>query len=67
MLGLQPHAGRPAAEMDPAFREWVIGFGRGAYVVLYRLDGNDVVLLAIRHGREAGYEEGEEGPAADEN
>lgn len=67
LLGHQPRAGRPAAEMDPAFREWVIGFGRDGYVVLYRLDGNDVVLLAIRHGREAGYDESLAARATDED
>lgn len=41
--------------MPPEFREWIIPFGHGAYVVLYRFDGQEVVLLAIRHGREAGY------------
>ena len=33
----------------------VIDFVSGAYVVLYRYYGNEVVILAIRHGREAGY------------
>ena len=47
--------GRPAAEMDPAFREWVIAFGASGYVVLYRLEANEAVLLAVRHGRELGY------------
>lgn len=63
----QPRAGRPAPEMDEAFREWLIRFGRDGYVVLYRLDHKDVVLLAIRHGREAGYEESFDEPAADQD
>ncbi len=50
-----PEAGRPAAKMDPAFREWPIGFGDSGYLVLYRLDGTRVVVLAVRHQREAGY------------
>jgi plasmid stabilization system protein ParE len=37
------------------FREWVIEFGSGAYVVLYRYDGREIVILAVRHGREAEY------------
>jgi len=37
------------------FREWVIEFGQGANVALYRYDGKEVVVLAVRHGREAGY------------
>ena len=43
--------------MPPEFREWIIPFGYGAYVVLYWFDGQEVVLLAIRHGREAGYQD----------
>jgi plasmid stabilization system protein ParE len=35
--------------------EWVIEFGQGAYVALYHYDGKQVVILAVRHGREAGY------------
>ncbi len=40
---------------NPEFGEWVIEFGSGAYVGLYRYDGKEVVILALRHGREAGY------------
>jgi plasmid stabilization system protein ParE len=29
-------------------------FGSGAYVALYRYDGEEVVILAVRYGREAG-------------
>jgi plasmid stabilization system protein ParE len=65
VLAHQPRVGRPVPDMDVAFREWVIGFGRDGYVVLYRLEQDDVVLLAIRHGREAGYDEGAGGPASD--
>lgn len=50
-----PASGRPIQEMDPAFREWIIGFGDSGYVVLYRLDGDMAVILAVRHQREAGY------------
>jgi plasmid stabilization system protein ParE len=50
-----PEAGRPVAGMDPAFRERWITFGAGGYLVLYRLDGPRMVVLAVRHGRELGY------------
>lgn len=53
--GKHPEMGRPVEELPTEFREWGIEFGSGAYVVLYRYDGHDVVLLAVRHGREAGY------------
>jgi len=55
VLGRQPQIGRTVEELLPEFREWVIEFGHGAYVVLYRFDGKEVIILAVRHGREAGY------------
>ena len=54
-LGKHPEAGRPLDELPPEFREWVIDFGQSAYVALYRFEGQEVVVLALRHGREAGY------------
>jgi plasmid stabilization system protein ParE len=55
LLGKFPEMGRPVEELPEDFRERVIDFVSGAYVVLYRYYGNEVVILAIRHGREAGY------------
>jgi plasmid stabilization system protein ParE len=54
-LSKYPQMGRPVEEMLPAFREWVIEFGGGAYIALYHYDGREVVILAVRHGRECGY------------
>jgi len=54
-LGKHPEIGRPVEEMPLEFREWVIEFGSGAYVALYHYDGRQIVILAVRHGREAGY------------
>jgi plasmid stabilization system protein ParE len=54
-LGKQPRIGRPVEEAPAEFREWIIEFGQGAYVVLYHYDRKEVVILAVRHGREAGY------------
>ena len=54
-LGKHPEIGRPIEEMPIEFREWVIEYGQGAYVALYRYDGEQVVILAVRHGCEAGY------------
>jgi plasmid stabilization system protein ParE len=56
VLAKQPGVGRPIEDMDPAFREWPIDFGDAGYVVLYRIEGKgDVVILAVRHQREAGF------------
>jgi plasmid stabilization system protein ParE len=54
-LAKHPEIGRPVEELPLEFREWVIEFGSGAYVALYHYDGKQDVILAIRHGREAGY------------
>jgi plasmid stabilization system protein ParE len=54
-LTRHPEMGRPVEDLPTEFREWVIEFGSGAYVALYRYDGKEVVILAVRHGREAGY------------
>ncbi len=54
-LSKHPEIGRPIEELPPEFREWVIEFGSGAYVALYHFDGREIVILAMWHGREAGY------------
>jgi plasmid stabilization system protein ParE len=54
-LGKHPEIGRPVEELPLEFREWVIEFGQGAYIALHHYHGTQVVILAIRHGREAGY------------
>jgi plasmid stabilization system protein ParE len=55
ILASHPEIGRLIDDLPAEFREWVIEFGHGAYVVLYHFDGEEIVLLAIRHGRESGY------------
>jgi plasmid stabilization system protein ParE len=55
LIEAHPEAGRPVDGMDPEFRERWIAFGRSGYLALYRLDGQRVVVLAVRHGRELGY------------
>ena len=55
VLGNRPGLGRPVAEMDAEFREWLITFGDSGYVVLYRQDNDRLVLLAVRHQRELDY------------
>ena len=55
ILAERPRIGHPVEDMDPEFREWLIPFGQSGYLVLYRIDAGVVVLLAVRHGREAGF------------
>ena len=53
-LGQHPLIGRP---VESGYRELVISRGRSGYIALYRYnEARDAVLvLAIRHQREAGY------------
>ena len=55
LLAAHPEAGRPIEDMPVEFREWPIDFGNSGYMALYRYDGGDVVILAVRHAREIGY------------
>ena len=50
-----PEIGRPVDDLPTEFREWVVPFGDSGYIALYRYDGEAIVILAVRHGREAGY------------
>ncbi|MCE9681038.1 type II toxin-antitoxin system RelE/ParE family toxin [Halomonas alkalisoli] len=54
-LGRFPHIGRPIDALTDAYRDWLIDFGDSGYVARYRLDGDTVVVLAIRHQKEAGF------------
>ena len=55
ILASHPAIGRPAEEMAPAFREWMIDFGDSGYITLYRYDGDTAIILSVRHQKEAGY------------
>ena len=54
-LGQQPAMGRPVEGLPEAFREWVIPFGDSGYLARYRQEADTVVILAVRHQREAGF------------
>ncbi len=55
ILANNPEIGRPATDMEPEFREWLIDFGETGYVALYRYDGHSAVVLAVRHQKEVDY------------
>ena len=55
VLSLQPAMGRPVEDMDDEFRDWIIDFGDSGYVARYRLDSENVIILAVRHQKEAGF------------
>ncbi len=50
-----PEIGRPAEEMEPEYREWLINFGDSGYLALYRYDGHTAVIVVVGHQKEAGY------------
>ena len=52
-LARHPRLGRIDSE-QPDYRELLIPFGDSGYVARYRLDGKIVIILAVRHAREAG-------------
>lgn len=55
VLSLQPAMGRPVTDMDDEFRDWIIDFGGSSYVARYRLDANNLIILAVRHQKEVGF------------
>lgn len=55
ILGAQPHLGRPVEDLPEEFREWLIDFGDSGYIARYRLHGEAVIILAVRHQRELGF------------
>jgi len=55
VLATQPEVGRPADDMEPEYREWIIDFGASGYIVLYHYQGQTAVIVAVRHQKEAGY------------
>lgn len=54
-IAQHPEIGRPAEDMEPEFREWLVDFGDSGYIVLYHFDGQTALIVAVRHQKEAGY------------
>jgi plasmid stabilization system protein ParE len=55
IIAKQPNIGRPVEGMDPEFREWIVRFGASGYLVLYRVEADLAIILAVRHQKEAGF------------
>jgi plasmid stabilization system protein ParE len=49
-----PRIGRSVSHAGDE-REWPIRFGSGGYIVLYRITGDQITVLAVRHMREDGF------------
>lgn len=50
-----PHAGRPADDLEPEHRELLTPFGASGYAVFYEVGEGHVLILSLKHQREAGY------------
>lgn len=50
-----PHAGRPANDLEPEHRELLVPFGASGYAVFYEVGEGNVLILSLKHQREAGY------------
>ncbi len=50
-----PASGRPVDDTIDGMRDLIVPFGDGGYVIRYVLMGDEVVVTAIRHTRQAGF------------
>lgn len=50
-----PEAGKPAEDLDPEHRELTIPFGAMGYTLVYEVHPDSILILAVKHQREAGY------------
>ena len=55
MLAEFPNAGRPQFDMEPEHREFLIPFGGSGYTLLYQHYGSDILVLSVKHQKEAGF------------
>lgn len=55
ILAQHPQMGKPSDELDADYRELPIAFGDSGYVVLYRCEGDAVIVVAVRHQKEVGF------------
>ena len=46
--------GKPVEDL-PDFRDVVVPFGSSGYVLRYRIAGDTVLIVAVKHGKEAGF------------
>lgn len=53
ILAIEPRLGRLIDDLPDDFREWVIEFGDSGFIARYRYDETRVIVLTIRHRKEA--------------
>ena len=54
ILGENPEIGKPVEDLI-SFREILIPFGSGNYVLRYREESSRVVVVRVRHSKEDGF------------
>lgn len=54
LISLNHQIGKPV-EGFPDYREIVIPFGASGYVVRYRIISDAALIIAVKHGKEAGF------------
>ena len=54
LLKDNPAAGLPV-EALVGYHELILSFGSGEYIVRYRLEGEQVLIVRVRHSRENGF------------
>lgn len=51
-LRTMPHLGPLMSGLNGKYRRWIIEFGSHKYIVSYRVEGDDILILSIHHERE---------------
>lgn len=54
VLETNPLIGKSVEDM-PDYRDLVVPFGSAGYLLRYRIQGDTAYIVAVRHGKEAGY------------
>lgn len=54
LLETNPFIGKPVDDMQ-GYRDLVIPFSSAGYLLRYRIQGDTLYIVALRHAKEAGY------------
>ncbi|MDD2733392.1 MAG: type II toxin-antitoxin system RelE/ParE family toxin [Desulfuromonadaceae bacterium] len=53
-VGSNPRMGKPVEDL-PDFHDLIVPFGASGYVIRYRIQGDTVFIIAVKHCKEAGF------------
>ena len=53
-LETNPRIGKPVEDL-PDYLDLVIPFGASGYLLRYRIHGDTIFIVAVKHGKEAGF------------